>query len=69
MKTVPQISVPAASLLRLSPVGDHLLITGAGTMQAGREITLTLVFSRGGAMSVATDVTNPSSGGSSYFLN
>jgi len=69
MKTVPDLSIPAGSLLRLSPVGDHLLITGAGPMQAGREITLTLVFANGGAMSIAADVTNPSSGGSSYFLN
>jgi copper(I)-binding protein len=69
MKTVPDISVPPTSLLRLSPVSDHLLITGAGPMQAGRQITLTLVFAKAGAMSVAADVTNPSSGGSSYFLN
>lgn len=69
MKTVPDIGVPATSLLRLSPDGDHLLITGAGRMQAGRQITLTLVFAEGGAMSVAAEVTNPASGGSSYFLN
>jgi copper(I)-binding protein len=69
MKTVPDIGVPANSLLRLSPASDHLLITGAGPMQAGRQITLTLVFAQGGALSVAADVTNPSSGGASYFLN
>jgi copper(I)-binding protein len=69
MKTVPDISVPAGALLRLSPDGDHLLITGAGPMQAGRQITLTLVFARAGAMSVAAEVTNPATGGASYFLN
>jgi copper(I)-binding protein len=69
MRTVPDIPVPADSLLRLSPNGPHLLISGAGPMQAGRQITLTLVFARGGTMSVAAEVTNPATGGSSYFLN
>jgi copper(I)-binding protein len=69
MKTVPEIGVPADTLLRLSPDSDHLLITGAGPMQAGRQITLTLVFARAGTMSVAAEVTNPATGGGSYFLN
>ena len=69
MKTVPDIGIPADTTVRLSPVGFHLLITGAGTMRSGGQITLTLVFTKGGAMSVAADVTNPASGGSSYFLN
>jgi copper(I)-binding protein len=69
MKTVPDIPVPADSLLRLSPDGSHLLITGAGPMVAGRQITLMLVFAHGGTMSVAAEVTNPETGGGSYFLN
>jgi copper(I)-binding protein len=69
MKTVPDIGIPADSLLRLSPDGSHLLITGAGPMKGGTQITLTLVFARGGTMSVEAEVTNPESGGSSYFLN
>jgi copper(I)-binding protein len=69
MKTVPDISIPADATVRLSPAGFHMLITGAGTMRGGGQITLTLVFARGGTMSVAADVTNPASGGSSYFLN
>jgi copper(I)-binding protein len=69
MRTVPDISVPADSLMRLSPDADHLLISGAGPMQAGRQITLVLVFAQGGAMTVAAEVTNPATGGSSYFLN
>ncbi len=69
MRTVRDIDVPADSMLRLSPDADHLLISGAGPMQAGRQITLTLVFAKGGAMSVAAEVTNPATGGSSYFLN
>ena len=69
MRTVPDIGVPADGLMRLSPDADHLLISGAGPMQAGRQITLTLVFAKGGSMSVAAEVTNPATGGSSYFLN
>lgn len=69
MRTVRDIGIPADTLLRLSPDGSHLLITGAGPMKGGTEITLTLTFAKGGTMSIAADVTNPESGGSSYFLN
>jgi copper(I)-binding protein len=69
MRTVPDIAVPADTLLRLSPDSSHLLITGAGPMKGGTQITLTLTFAKGGTISVAAEVTNPSSGGSSYFLN
>ena len=69
MKTVPNIGIPADSLLRLSPDASHLLITGAGPMKGGTQITLTLTFAKGGTMSVVAAVTNPESGGSSYFLN
>ena len=69
MKTVPDIGIPGDALLRLSPDSSHLLITDAGPMKGGTQITLTLVFARGGTMSVVAEVTNPESGGSSYFLN
>ena len=69
MKTVPDIGIPADATVRLSPVGFHMLITGAGAMRSGGQITLTLVFARGGAVSVVADVTNPATGGSSYFLS
>jgi copper(I)-binding protein len=69
MKTVPDIRIPAGETVRLSPVGFHMLITGAGRMRSGGQITLTLIFAEGGTMSVVADVTNPASGGSSYFLN
>jgi copper(I)-binding protein len=69
MLSVPDIAIPADSLLRLSPDSSHLLITGAGPMKGGTQITLTLTFAKGGTMSVAAAVTNPESGGSSYFLN
>ncbi len=69
MVSVPDIAIPADTLLRLSPDGSHLLITGAGPMKGGTQITLTLTFAEGGSLSVVAAVTNPESGGSSYFLN
>lgn len=69
MRTVSSIGIPAKSFVGLDPNGSHLLVTGSGRMKAGTEITLTLVFARAGAISVAALVTNPESGGSSYFLN
>ncbi len=69
MRTVPSIVVPAKSAVGLDPNGSHLLIIGAGRMKAGTEITLTLVFAHAGAVSVPALVTNPETGGSSYFLN
>ena len=69
MRTVPSIRIPADSLIRLDPNGSHLLVTDSGRMRAGREVTLTLVFAHAGAISVPALVTNPATGGSSYFLN
>ena len=69
MKTVPDIRIPAGATVRLSPVGFHMLVTGAGRMRGGGQITLTLIFAEGGTMSVVADVTNPATGGSSYFVN
>jgi copper(I)-binding protein len=53
----------------MRPNGIHMLITGAGPMHGGKDITLTLVFAHGGPVSVVAQVTDPHSGGSSYFLN
>jgi periplasmic copper chaperone A len=69
MRSVPDIGIPADSLLRLSPDGSHLMIAGAGPMKGGTLITLTLTFAKSGTMSIQADVTNPESGGSGYFLN
>jgi copper(I)-binding protein len=69
MHTVPAILIPAHTLFRLDPSGSHLLITGSGPMEAGHEITLTLIFANAGSISVPAMVTNPATGGSSYFLN
>lgn len=69
MRTVTSISIPADSLVRLTPYSSHLLITDSGRMKAGTEVTLTLVFAHAGAISVPAMVTNPQTGGSSYFLN
>jgi copper(I)-binding protein len=70
MHTVASITIPAESVVRLVPDGPHLLITGAGPMKNGKAITLTLVFSHGGPVSVSAVVTNPQdTQGSNYSMN
>jgi periplasmic copper chaperone A len=69
MHTVPDIPVPADSTLQLIPNSYHLLITGAGPMYDGKDITLRLTFAHGAAITILALVTDPESGGSSYFLN
>jgi copper(I)-binding protein len=69
MHTVPAIPIPADSLTQLIPDSYHLLITGAGPMQDGKDITLRLTFARAGTITIYALVTNPETGGGSYFLN
>jgi copper(I)-binding protein len=69
MRTVTGIPIPAHATVRFSPDRPHLLIRGGRPVKGGTQITLTLVFARGGAMSVVAVVTNPATGGSSYFVN
>lgn len=69
MRTVRGIAIPARSSTGLDPNGPHLLVTNAGKMISGREITVTLVFAHAGAVSAPAMVTNPANGGASYFLN
>jgi copper(I)-binding protein len=69
MRSVPGIAIPARGEVGLDPNGPHLLVTNAGKMISGHEITITLLFAHAGAVSVPAMVTNPATGGSSYFLN
>ena len=69
MRTVQEIPIPADSLVRLNPDTYHLLITGAGSMHDGKDIMLQLTFADAGTITVLALVTDPESGGSSYFLN
>jgi periplasmic copper chaperone A len=69
MHDVRDIPVAADALTRLTPVSYHLLIIGAGPMQQGKDITLTLTFAHAGTMTILALVTNPQNGGSSYFLD
>jgi periplasmic copper chaperone A len=69
MRTVTEIPIPANSLVRLNPDTYHLLITGAGPMHDGKDITLRLTFADAGTITIIALVTDPESGGSSYFLN
>ena len=69
MRTVPEIPIAANSMTDLNPDSFHLLITGAGAMHDGKDITLRLTFANAGTKTVIAMVTDPQSGGSSYFLN
>jgi copper(I)-binding protein len=69
MSTIASVRIPAHATLAMRPDGVHMVITGAGRMHGGKDITLTLVFAHAGRLSVVAQVTNPQSGGSSYFLN
>jgi copper(I)-binding protein len=69
MHTVAYIPIPADSMTQLNPDSYHLLITGAGPMHDGKDIMLQLTFADAGTITVIALVTNPESGGSSYFLN
>jgi copper(I)-binding protein len=67
VRTVSALSIPGHSIVRLDPAGVHLVITRSAPMHQGTEITLTLVFARAGAVRVAALVTNPQTGGNTYF--
>jgi periplasmic copper chaperone A len=69
MRTVANIPIPAHAMTQLIPDSYHLLITGAGPMHGGKDITLRLTFAHAGTITILALVTNPESGGSSYFLN
>lgn len=69
MHTVLDIPIPANSMTLFNPDTFHLLITGAGAMHDGKDIMLRLTFANAGTVTVIAMVTNPESGGSSYFLN
>jgi copper(I)-binding protein len=69
MHTVPEIPIAGQAMTRFNPDSYHLLITGAGTMRDGKDITLKLTFANAGTVTILAMVTNPQSGGSSYFLN
>jgi copper(I)-binding protein len=67
MRTVSSIDIPAGTLVQLVPNSYHLLISGAGPMQDGKDITLRLKFAHAGTVSVLALVTNPGSSGGGYF--
>jgi periplasmic copper chaperone A len=69
MRTVADIPIPADSLVQLNPDSYQLLITGAGPMHDGKDIMLRLTFATAGTITTIALVTDPESGGSSYFLN
>ena len=52
MRSVPDIGIPADALFGCPRTGSHLMIADAGPMKGGTLITLTLIFAKGGTMSV-----------------
>lgn len=69
MHSVAAIPIPAHSTTQLIPNSFHLLITGAGPMSSGKDITLQLRFAHAGIVKILALVTDPETGGDSYFLN
>jgi periplasmic copper chaperone A len=69
MRNVSDIPIPGDTTVHLAPNSYHLLLTGATGLQSGKAITLRLTFEHAGTISIVALVTNPESGGSSYFLN
>ena len=69
MHTVPDIEIPAGTMVQLVPNSYHLLISGAKPLVDGKDITLSLKFARAGTVTILALVTNPENGGASYFLN
>jgi copper(I)-binding protein len=69
MKQVQNISIASQAIVRMNPNSFRLRITGAGKMQGGKDIIITLRFAHAGKVTVVALVTNPASGGGSYFLN
>ena len=67
--TVLAVAVPAHSTLAMVPDGYHMMFTGVPPVRAGKAVTLTLVFAHAGPVSVVTQVTNPATGGATYFVN
>jgi periplasmic copper chaperone A len=67
MHTVPDIPIPSDAMTQLIPNSYHLLITGAGPMQNGKDITLRLTFAHAGTITIYALVTNPATGGGYYF--
>jgi copper(I)-binding protein len=69
MRTVPAVRIPANATVAMVPDGLHMVLTGVRPLHGGKHITLTLVFAHAGAVSVVAQITNPQTGGSSYFVN
>jgi hypothetical protein len=70
MRTVPVLSIPARTIVRLIPDGPHLLVTSAGSLQNGKLVTLYLRFRHAGVVSVGALVTNPQdTGGANAYMD
>jgi len=71
MRSLPAITLPANTTVRLVPDGPHLVISGIGHLQNGKVITLTLIFRHASPVRVPALVTDPSQSNSNtnYSMN
>ena len=71
MRSVPAISLPANTTVRLVPDGPHLVISGIGHLQNGKVIMLMLTFRHASPVRVPALVTDPSKSGgnTNYSMN
>jgi periplasmic copper chaperone A len=69
MRLVQDITIPPNTMVRMNPNSFRLRITGAGPMHGGKDVILKLTFAHAGTITVVALVTDPESGGGSYFLN
>jgi copper(I)-binding protein len=69
LRTVPFIPIAGDSMTDMNPDSYSMLITGAGPMSNGKDITLTLTFAHAGTITCLALVTNAETGGTSYFLD
>ena len=71
MRSVPAISLPPNTTVRLVPDGPHLVISGIGHLQNGKVIMLMLTFRHASPVRVPALVTDPSKSGgnTNYSMN
>jgi copper(I)-binding protein len=71
VRSIPAITLPANTTVRLVPDGPHLLISGIGHLQNGKVIMLTLTFRHASPVRVPALVTDPSktNGNTDYSMN
>jgi copper(I)-binding protein len=64
MQPVGALDIPAGGVVRLAPGGYHLMLVGLkAPLRRGDQVPVTLVFERGGSVTVPVPVSDPGAGG------